>query len=225
MAKPIKFNPKIETFPILLLLLTSIASIYFYSVFPEQVPTHWNFAGEVDDYSSKAVGAFLIPGIMVLMYGLFWVLPYLDPKKERYAQFAKVYHVFKFLFIFYFALIYLIASLAALDYPVRVGTWIPVMVGSLFLIIGNYLGKIKMNWFVGIKTPWTLSSENVWNQTHRLGGKLFILAGVVMALMPMINNSYRLPLFIVAIVAAALVPMIYSYYLFYKENKQKHENN
>ena len=221
----IKFNLKNEIYPLLLILLCVGASFYFYSVFPDEVPIHWNVSGEIDNYADKAVAAFLFPGILLGMYLLFWALPYLDPKKERYTQFSKVYHTFKFLFIFNFALIYFLTSLAALGLKVNVGTWIPVMIGSFFLIIGNYMGKIKMNWFIGIRSPWTLSSEIVWNKTHRLGGKLFILAGIILMLMPLIAIPYKIPFFITAIVAVAIVPLIYSYYLFHKEQKQKHENN
>ncbi len=217
MSNPITPTFKTEIWPIILIIIAITASFYFYAHFPEQVPIHWNMAGEVDNFGSRTTAAFLFPAIIFGMYLLFLLLPYIDPKKERYAQFRKIYHVFKTFIIFFMVAIYFITSLNALGYKIPVGLWTPVLVGLLFIIIGNYMSKIKSNWFIGIRTPWTLSSEEVWNKTHRLGGKVFILGGALMMLMYFLPVKLRLPLFIIIIVIILLGTTGYSYWLFRKE--------
>ena len=96
MSNPIKPNFKTELLPLVIILITGGASFYFFKNFPAEVPMHWNMAGEVDRYGSKMMGAFLFPAILLGMYLLFLVLPFMDPKKERYEQFRKVYHLFRF---------------------------------------------------------------------------------------------------------------------------------
>lgn len=221
MPSPIKPTIKTEILPIILVLIAVVSSFYFYSNFPERVPIHWNFKGEVDNWGSPELAAFLFPSIIIGIYLLFLVMPYIDPKKDRYKQFRKVYHIFKTLIIVLMAVIYFIASLNALGYNISVGIWIPVLVGLLFIIIGNYMAKIKPNWFMGIRTPWTLSSEEVWNKTHRLGGKLFIIAGILMLLQIFIPTSWRMPIFIVMIVMITLGTIGYSYLLYRAEEKNK----
>jgi len=221
MANPIKPTIKTEILPIILIIISIFASFYFYANFPETVPTHWNAAGQPDDYSSKATAAFLLPVVLIGMYLMFLFLPYIDPKKARYEQFKQVYHLFKGMLMLFLTAIYFIASFNGLGYNVSVDLWVPVLVGVLFIIIGNYMGKIKSNWFIGIRTPWTLSSENVWNKTHRLGGKLFIIGGLIMLLEPFLPVSWRLPALLITIAILAFGTMAYSYLLYRNEKEKK----
>ncbi len=220
MTNPVKPTLKTEILPLLILVAAIISSFYFYSHFPEKVPTHWNFAGEVDDWGSRAI-AFVIPAVMVGIYILFLVFPFLDPKKEKYEQFSKVYHVFKGVMILFMAMLYFATSLNILGYNLPIGIIVPVGVGVLFIIMGNYMGKIKSNWFFGIKTPWTLSSEEVWNKTHRFGGKMFMLGGVLIALDSFSPIDWRLPIFIIAIIIVLLGTVGYSYLVYLKEKKPR----
>ena len=221
MPNPIKPNFKTELFPIILILIAFASSFYFYSVFPPEVPTHWNFNGEVDQWSSKAVGAFLFPAIILGMYILFLVLPFADPKKERYSEFAKTYHIFKTIMITIFTLLYFATSLSSAGIAdIPIGLFTTFLIGSMFIVIGNYMSKLKSNWFVGIKTPWTLSSEEVWNKTHRLGGKIFIVSGFIMMAMQFLPAFFRLPLFILIIIMMTVGTFGYSYYAYRKENKK-----
>ena len=225
MPNPIKPNFKTEVIPVIIIIITTIASFYFYSRFPERVPTHWDFAGNVNGYSSRTVGAFLVPGMLVGMYLLFLAIPYIDPKKERYAQFRKVYHFFKAFLILFMAIIYFIASLNAMGYNIPVGSWVPLLVGVMFVGLGNYMGKIKPNWFMGIRTPWTLSSEEVWNKTHRFGGKVFMLGGVIMAVIGALPTGWQGPLFAADMVIILAGTVGYSYFAYLKENKKKTNGN
>ena len=214
---PIKPTIKTEIIPLLLLAAVAVSSLYFYNHFPERVPSHWNFKGEIDGWSGKAGAAFGLPAILVLMYLMFLVIPYLDPRKEKYQQFAKVYHIFKTSILSLLGLLYFAVGINGIGYPINIGLWTPVVIGLLFIILGNYMGKIKSNWFVGIRTPWTLSSEEVWNKTHRFGGKIFILAGIGMILQPFLPENFRLPLFIITITAMLLGTFGYSYFIYKKK--------
>ncbi len=223
---PVKPTFKTEIIPIIICIIAAISSFYFYANFPEQVPIHWNAAGKADNYGSRAMGAFLFPGIIIGMYLLFLVLPYLDPKKDRYQQFSKVYHIFKGFIVVFMTAIYFVASLNALGYNIPVSLYIPGLVGLLFIIIGNYMAKIKPNWFIGIRTPWTLSSEEVWNKTHRVGGKIFILGGVLMMIMNFLPVQLRMPLFFIIIVIILLGTLGYSYIIYARLEKNKnHERS
>jgi uncharacterized membrane protein len=218
---PIKPTIKTEILPIIIIILMAILSYFFYQSFPDEVPMHWNIQGEVDDYGSKAMGAFLMPAMAFGMYLLFLALPLMDPKKERYKEFRKVYHIFKILLLSFFLIIYLLIATASFGYEVNIGAWVSAMVGILFILLGNYFGKIKPNWFMGIRTPWTLSSEEVWNKTHRLGGKVFILGGLTMALITLFPPAWQSIVFVVLILTIVLVPIVYSFLLFRKNNKNK----
>lgn len=215
----IKPTIKTEIFSLAILVISLGLSFYFYNNFPDQVATHWNFEGQVDDYSSKYVAAFLMPLFILGLYVMFLVLPYLDPQKARYQEFAKTYHIFKGLIIGFMFLMYLATGLANLGYAIEIGIVVPTMVGILFIIMGNYMGKIKYNWFMGIRTPWTLSSENVWNKTHRVGGWLFIFLGIIMLLMPIAPKETIAPIFFSAIIITVIGSFAYSYFLYRKEKK------
>lgn len=221
---PIKPTFKTEIIPILLICVAIFSSFFFYQVFPDQVPTHWNIEGEVDQYSSKEIGAFLFPITILAVYAIFLLIPYLDPRKKRYEQFRKVYHLFKLMMISFLTLIYFITAANALGRGPSVDTWVPVMVGVLFMLLGNYMSKIKANWFMGIRTPWTLSSEEIWNKTHRVSGKLFMLGGLAMVFMPLYSTSIKIFVFIAIIIMLALGTSGYSLYLYLKENKNGKNN-
>jgi uncharacterized membrane protein len=216
---PIKPTFKTEVLPLAIIIAMAAASWYLYQLFPEQVPMHWNFAGEVDSYGSRAVGAFLMPAMAAVIYLVMLGLPFLDPRKARYAQFARTYHIFKALLVAFFALLYALISASSLGYPVNIGIVMPIAIGLLFIVMGNYMSKIKPNWFMGIRTPWTLSSESVWNKTHRAGGKIFIGGGLLFILEPFLPRTYQAPVFIFVIALLLVGTLGYSYVAYRSEKK------
>lgn len=221
MKNPLNPTWKSEALSLFLVIVSFAASFYFYVNFPEKVAVHWNFAGEIDGWASRGFAAFFFPFMVLGMYLLFLVLPMIDPKQERYKEFAKIYHIFKSLIIGFLTLIYFFVGLNGMGYAVPVGMVVPMGVGVLFMIMGNYLGKVKSNWLMGVRTPWTLSNETVWNKTHRLAGKVFMLSGFAFLFIPFLENQYKIFVFITAIAAMVLVPVIYSFVIFKAEERKK----
>lgn len=220
MSNPIKPSFKTEWRSGLLILLAVIAGVYFYQNFPDQVPIHWNFQGVADNYGSAALGAFFLPALMVLLYAFFLVLPLFDPRRERYSEFASAYHLMKDVILFALFFIFLIAGLAGLGYPVDISFWVPLMIGVLFVALGAIMRQVKSNWFMGIRTPWTLSSETVWQKTHQLAGKVMALSGVLIAATIFVDSSvFKMSLLAIAILIVALGLPLYSYIIFRQEKK------
>jgi uncharacterized membrane protein len=220
MKNPIKITFKTELFSALVLLVCWVASFYFYRHFPERVITHWGVDGQANGWSGRGFAAFFFPGLLTGMYLLFLALPMLDPKRERYEEFPRAYNIFRHSILVVMAVIYFIASLVNVGMKADVGMIIPAIIGVLFVVIGNYMSKLKMNWFMGIRTPWSLSSEAVWAKTHRFGGKAFIFGGLLIAASGLAPISARLPLFISAVIILSLGTILYSY-LAYREEKKK----
>lgn len=219
MKSSLKIQWKIEVFSFILLIGSFVLGFYFYNHFPERIISHWNFVGEADGYSGKFFGAFGLPLMNLGIYLLFLFLPLLDPKRERYTAFEKVYHVFRIAFLSVLTAIYLVLGFVNLGYDIPVNRVVPFLVGMLMIVIGNFMGKIKSNWFIGIRTPWTLASENVWNKTHRVGGWLFILFGLIIMVVPFLSYMLGAILFGAGVLALIFGSTVYSY-LIYRKEKQ-----
>ncbi|MFA5829786.1 MAG: SdpI family protein [Candidatus Gracilibacteria bacterium] len=212
-----KIDFKKEIFPLSLIILSFVVSVYFYLNFPQSVPIHWGIDGEVNGWGSPAVAAFLTPAITAVCYGILLLVPFIDPKKERYVEFEKPYHVFKNVVVLFVTVLHFMTGAYALGYNIPMGRAILVLVGFLFIIIGNYMGKIKSNWMIGVRTPWTLSNEDVWNKTNRLGGKLFVIGGLIFLLNALVLQLNMAVVTIAVLILVAVVPIVYSYVLFRKK--------
>lgn len=219
MTNPIKYTFKSEIFPIVLLVASFVLGIYFYQHFPDRVATHWNYIGQPDGYSGKFFGALGLPLIFLGMYLLFLGLPFLDPKRERYQDFANTYLKFRNAIIFCMFLIFIASGFNNLGYNVPIDKTVSLSVGLLMIFIGNLMGKIKNNWFVGIRTPWTLSSENVWNKTHRMGGFMFVIFGLLIIAAPYLGKTLGLMAFILGVALAVFSTFGYSYWIYRKERQ------
>lgn len=191
----------------------AVAGWWLFDKLPDIVPVHWNYAGQPDGYGNKNMTVWLFPGLTFGCMLLFWYLPKIDPMKEKYQTFADVWELFQTVIIGFFAYMYFISLYGALHVDFNVSKWVIGGIGSMFVLMGNYMGKIRQNYFVGIKTPWTLSNEQVWNKTHRFGGWCFVIAGLLL-LVSAVLGYFSLAIFIVSIVLAAIVPIIYSYWIF-----------
>jgi uncharacterized membrane protein len=176
------------------------------------VPTHWNVAGEIDGWTAKPMGVWLFPLLTLLLTGVMLILPVISPWGFRLDSARRAYDIVVLLLAGFLVAVQLLSYHAAISGDGSVARAMPVMVGFLFVALGNYLGKFPKNFFVGIRTPWTLASDEVWNRTHRLAGYLFMAAGVLVAL----SGFFRAPswLFLALVLPAALVPALYSLLLY-----------
>ncbi len=167
---------------------------------------------------NKTLAVFLFPAIAFALVILFQVISKIDPRKKKYAQFKTAWGMIQTTVIAYFAYLYAVSFYLAMNPDKAIEPFIFVGIGVLLLLIGNYLGKVRQNYFVGIKTPWTLDNERVWNKTNRLAGWLFVGAGIVIILEAIIQ-LWVAPVIFTVIGIAVVVPIIYSYLLFRQEQK------
>jgi uncharacterized membrane protein len=214
-----KITLKTEIFPLVLLAACVALSFFFYANSPDIIATHWNFHGQPDGFSSRGFGSFFFPGLLIAMYLLLLFVPNLDPKKERYEEFAKTYNIFRHLLLAVLAIVYVATGIYNIGYKINIGIITAWTIAILMIVLGNYMGKIKKNWFFGIRTPWTLSSENVWNKTHRVGGKLFMIFGVILAIAPFLPETIALALFLSWVIVLVAGTFAYSYWLYRQEKK------
>src|SRR5258707_676145 len=154
--------------PVCIVFMLVITAL-LYNQLPAQVPVHWNLNGQIDQYADRAVGALMMPAIALVLWLLLVILPRLYPRREAYKLFAGVYQTIINLFLIFFAALDVIMLGTAMGWNIPVGQVIMVGVGLLIAFLGNQMARIQPNWFVGIRTPWTLSDPEVWKQTHRLG--------------------------------------------------------
>lgn len=194
-----------------LCLLPVLAALLLWDRMPERIPTHWNFAGEIDGYGSKPMALLGLPGFMALMNLFVQFMLDKDPKAANMSPALKsiTYWTMPVLTILLMTLTYLVV----LGVNVRIQVILPLLIGILFIAIGNYLPKCRQNYTMGIKTPWTLNSEENWNRTHRMGGYCFIIGGILLLLCALPGLWW---LMIPAITLSAVVPMVYSYILYRK---------
>jgi len=220
MKSPLNITWKSEIISVITVVATIVTSIISYRYLPEKVISHWNLYGQADGWTSRSFHVIFFPTLIGFMYLLFLVLPNIDPKKERYQEFATVYNIFRSMILSVLFVIYLIATLVNLGYDINVGKLVPLIIGLMFVVMGRYMDRIKNNWFVGIRTPWTLSSENVWQKTHRLGGWMFVIFGVVLIFTPWMPEKVAMFAFIACIISVILVPLVASYVFYAKEKKE-----
>lgn len=179
------------------------------------MPSHWNVQGQVDDYIDKTLGAFLFPTLITAIYLGMLLLPLVDPGRKNYVKFAGAYTWFRWVLVLFLSAIYPVTVLYVLGVPVDVGRFVQAGISLLVIFLGNFLGQVRHNYFVGVRTPWTLADEEVWAKTHRLTGRLFVLAGVLgLATVYGVPRAVAAAVTIGRILAAALAGMVYSYRLF-----------
>lgn len=195
-----------------------IIGIVFYNQLPELIPSHWNLAGEVDSYMNKNLFLFGLPTFMIVIFVVCSLATKLDPKNENISPLMMnlIYAIVPIISIVTYTLCINAALPNGLDIPINFA--MTLLLGIIFVVIGNYLPKCKQSYTVGIKTPWTLEDNEVWNKTHRLGGFIFILMGIVFLLSGFISNEYIVYMILFAALIATFIPVIYSYVLY----KNKH---
>jgi uncharacterized membrane protein len=178
---------------------------------PEQLPVHWNLAGQVDRYGGKLEGIFGLPVVALCVAVLFVVLPRIDPNRARYAQFRVALSALRLGIQVVLAGVYAVIVLAAFGGQVNVGLVVAGLVGALFVLLGAILGQVQPNWFFGIRTPWTLSSEESWSATHHAARWVFPVMGLAIALAGLVQTPWALYLAISTCLGGVLGLVVYSY--------------
>jgi uncharacterized membrane protein len=203
---------------VLVIALAFAISIVVYNRLPDPMPTHWNMRGQVDDYGSRLVGAFLMPLIMIAIAALIPVLPRIDPRGKNYAKFDTAYFTIMNATITVMLAIHVFALAAALGLNISVGRLAPAAAGLLLIVVGNLLPRVRPNWMVGIRNPWTLSSDRVWERAHRVGGYLMLTLGVLLLLSgPLAPPMTTVVLALGGVIAVGIGLTVYSYVLWKKE--------
>jgi uncharacterized membrane protein len=201
-----------------LLILSFAGSFLAFEKLPEMVASHWNAAGEVDGYMDKVMGTFLMPVISVGLVGLFYLLPKIDPLKSNIMQFSGYYEGFILLMVAFFVYLHFLTLAWNLGYLFDMGMAIVPAMGLIFIYVGILCGASRQNWFIGIKSPWTLSSERVWEKTHALAKKVYILCGLLWIAIGILYPDSMLLLLGIVIVAS-LGLFAYSYFEYRKERE------
>ncbi len=204
-------------FGLVIAALAVVLSIWAYPQLPPTIATHWNVGGTADGFSSRATAVLIMPLVIIGLTGLFNVLPKLDPRGANYAKFIDTYWLIANAVILFILIGHGMIIATGLGYPVKVDRFMPIGIGLLFIVLGNYLTRVEPNWFIGIRTPWTLSSDTVWRKTHRTGGWLMVVGGFVLAASVFLPQGAFLPLLIAAILIVAVIPVVQSYILWKRE--------
>jgi uncharacterized membrane protein len=214
---------KTKTTIILVLALIAIglvAGLLLWNQLPEQMASHWNVNDEADGFTTKFWGVFLMPLVTLGMFGLFIVLPNIDPLKANIEQFRGAFNLFIVLIIGFMLYVHAITLVWNLGYQnFRFSMALLPAFGALFFFIGYMFKQAKRNFFIGIRTPWTLSSDSVWDKTHQLGGNLFMLIGVLAFAGSFFGGLTAFWLFFVPLMVSVLFLVIYSYILYRNETK------
>ncbi len=164
---------------ILIILAMFLSSFFLYSQMPERMPTHWNSEGEVDGYGNRFMGLFFMPILLSAIYLLFLFLPKMMVYRKNFEGFRGYFFGFKVVFILFFVVIYISTLLPNLGIDVNMNYVMIPALAVLFFYMGHMLKYVKRNYFIGIRTPWTMASEDVWDKTHILASKMFKLFALI----------------------------------------------
>ncbi|MEJ2678297.1 MAG: SdpI family protein [Gemmatimonadota bacterium] len=198
----------------LVLAASLVFAVVVFPSLPARIPTHWNIHGQVDGWMARWPGAFLLPVVGGAVWLLLFGLRRIDPRRSHYERFNQTYWLILNIMSVYFALFTVLSLGVALGWPIDMTRAVLLIVAVLFIALGNYLPRIRSNWWIGIRTPWTLESEEVWRKTHRLGGRLFVIGGLVAVVGAVLPPPFQAWVAIAGLLLAGLIPVVYSYFAF-----------
>lgn len=192
---------------------------YIWNELPEKVPMHWNIKGEIDRFGEKSE-LLLIPILLpLLVYIIFLIVPKIDPKNKISKMGNKYQHI-KILLTTFMSILALFIIYTAKNQSFANPNYVVLLVGILYIILGNYFKTIKANYFIGIRTPWTLENETVWKETHKLGGKMWFVGGIIVVISSLIlEKQLNFTIFMIITGIITIIPIAYSYFKFKKIGK------
>jgi uncharacterized membrane protein len=212
-------NLKKELPLIAIVLLPFIYLAYIWNQLPEKVPMHWDIKGEIDRYGEK-MELIIIPILLpLLVYIIFLIVPKIDPKNKLNKMGNKL-QIIKVLSTTFMSILALFIIYSSKNQSFTNPNYIILLIGVLYIILGNYFNTIKANYFIGIRTPWTLENETVWKKTHKLGGKLWFVGGIIVVLTSLIlDKEPNVTIFLIITGIITIIPIVYSYIIFKNEIK------
>jgi len=176
-----------------------------------QIPVHWGIDGQPDRYGGKAMGLLLMPIIAAGLVALFEIIPRVEPRRANILRSQKAYSAVRLATLLFLLGLHIVTVLSTLGYPIDINLMVALGVGLLFIVLGNYMGKVRNNYMFGIRTPWTLTSDLAWNKTHRLGGWLFVLSGVIIILCGILAPTWVFWAIMIGALGTTAITMVYSY--------------
>lgn len=203
---------------VILIAAGLILSLALYSQLPERLASHWNAQDQVDDSMPRFWGAFLMPLVTLAMLGLFLIIPSIDPMKANIATFRGSFNVFIALMMAFMLYIHVLSLLWNLGFQAfRMSAAMLPALGLLFVFVGSMLRRARRNYSIGIRTPWTLASDRVWDRTHRLGAVLFVIAGLLAAVGVFFPGPAAYWFVLGPVIGVSLFLVVYSYILWRAE--------
>jgi uncharacterized membrane protein len=203
-----------------MIIAATLVGLLLWNRLPDPMASHWGTNDQVNGYMPRFWGVFLMPLVTLVMLVLFLVIPVIDPLKANIAQFREVFNLFIVLIVAFMIYMYgltLAWNLGYTDFNMS-RAMLPAL-GLLFIFIGFLLRRAKRNFFIGIRTPWTLSSDRVWDETHRLGAVLFMISGALAFIGGFLGGMAAFWLMFIPLIGSALFLVIYSYVLYQRETK------
>jgi len=196
---------------VLLMVMFALAAVTW-SHAPERIPSHWNVHGEIDGWSGRFMGLLFLPLVAMGLYLLLAFIPRLDPGRANYERFGGVYAILRTTIMLLLFTIYAVTHAVIRGATVDMNLVLGLAVGAMFVVFGNLLGKVRPNWFVGVRTPWTLSSKLSWTKTHRLAGWMFLGCGLLVLVGTLVHPKWAAWFIIATVVPTAIAPIVYSYF-------------
>jgi uncharacterized membrane protein len=205
---------------LIMIVLATLVGLALWNRLPDPMASHWDANDQVNGYMSKFWGVFLMPLMTAGLFLLFLAIPNIDPLKANIARFREAFNLFIVLFVGFMVYIYLLTLLWNLGYTgFNMSEAMLPALGLLFFFIGSLMRKTKRNFFIGIRTPWTLSSDTVWEETHRVGSVLFMIAGALAFLGSFVGGKTAIWFIFVPVMVSVLITLVYSYVLYQREIK------
>ena len=219
-----KLNLQKELPLIAIVLAPFIYLAFIWKNLPDSVPIHWDIEGDIDRYGDKSE-LILIPILLpLLIYVIFTIVPLIDPK-DKIQQMGNKYFMLKTAMTVFMSILASIIIYAVKNESLYNPNYIILLIGVLLMILGNYFKTLRANYFIGIRTPWTLENQTVWKETHKLAGKIWFIGGLVIIVSSLLlDKEANFRLFIGTIIVISLIPVIYSFFKFRSLSNSLEEN-
>lgn len=214
----VKYEIKKDWWLIGIIILIWIFTFAIFGRLLAKIPMHWNIYGQVDRFGSKH-DIFILPVIITVIYLMMLFIPLIDPKRANYGKFAGAYRVVRAVMVIIFMAVYFASAYSALGYRIDVNRMGNLIIPFMLIGFGSVMGKLYHNYFVGIRTPWTLADGEVWNNTHQLAEKLWLIAGIIGLFASFFGGTWVTVFMFVLLITAVIVPIVYSYITFKNKGK------